>query len=225
MVAIFVAFMFVSLVLTDFGFEKWKIWRAARATRPSTSVMEFELEALLQVPEGVHLSGAHTWFRPDPAGGLEIGADPLITHAVGAVQRILLPQPGEQVTAGQPLFRLERNGRSISVPSSITGKVMSVNSRLQDQPGLLNADPYGSGWVCHVTPTAIGIVAPNMRFGEKAILWLESEFTRLHEFLSTQVSPEFALGATSQDGGLPAPGCLNELDKAAWIAFETEFLK
>ena len=66
---------------------------------------------------------------------------------------------------------------------------------------------------------------PNVRFGEKAIIWLESEFTRLREFLSTQLSPEFALGATSQDGGLPTSGCLTELDEAAWTAFETEFLK
>jgi glycine cleavage system H protein len=156
---------------------------------------------------------------------LEIGADPFITHAIGAVRRVVLPNPGDQVTAGQALFHLERNGRSITVPCTITGKVMAVNSRLQDQPGLLNSDPYGSGWICHVIPTAIGSVAPKVRFGEKAILWLQSEFARLGEFLSAQIPTEMPLGATSQDGGLPSSGCLEELDKAAWNAFETEFLK
>jgi hypothetical protein len=187
MVAILVAFMFVSLVLTDLAVVKWKAWRAAgtaRARELQSSVAAIAPETLWQVPEGVHLSGAHTWFRPDPAGG-----------------------------------------RSITVPCTITGKVMAVNSRLQDQPGLLNSDPYGSGWICHVIPTAIGSVAPKVRFGEKAILWLQSEFARLGEFLSAQIPTEMPLGATSQDGGLPSSGCLEELDKAAWNAFETEFLK
>jgi glycine cleavage system H protein len=225
MVAIFVAFMFVSLVLTDLGVQKWNAWQTARSTARAASNAVISSEALWQVPEGVHLSDVHTWFRPDPTGGLEIGADTLITHAIGVVRRIVLPNPGDQVTAGQPLFHLEQDGRSLTVPCTITGKVMAVNSRLQNQPALLNSDPYGSGWICRVTPTTVGAVTPNVRFGEKAIIWLESEFTRLREFLSVQITPEFALGATSQDGGLPASGCLGELDKAAWNAFEAEFLK
>jgi glycine cleavage system H protein len=225
MVAIFVALMFVGLVLTDLGVAKWRAWRAAQAGELATNAEAFRLEALWQVPEGVHLSSAHTWFRPDPAGGLQIGVDPLIPHAFGAVGRIVLPNPGDQVTTGQPLFRLEQDGRSITVPCTITGNVMAVNSHLQDQPGLLNSDPYGSGWICHVTPTSIGAMAPKVQFGEKAILWLESEFTRLGEFLSAQMPAEMPLGATSQDGGLPISGCLGALDHAAWGRFESEFLK
>jgi glycine cleavage system H protein len=225
MVALFVAFMFVSLVLTDLGVEKWKVWQAARATRPTDRAVAFGLGALWQVPEGVHLSTAHTWLRPDPAGGLELGADSFIAHAIGAVRQIVLPRPGDQVIAGQPLFRLVRDGRSITLPSTLTGKVAAVNSQLSDQPDRLISDPYRSGWVCRITPTSVGAVVPSTRFGENAIMWLESEFSRLREFLSAQVNPELALGLTSQDGGVPASGCLAELDKSAWKAFESEFLK
>jgi len=228
MVAIFVAFMFLSMVITDLGVQKWKARRAAGTARPwepQANLAAFAPEDLCQVPDGIHLSSAHTWLRPDPSGGLEIGADPFITHAVGAIRRVVLPNPGDQVTAGQTLFHLERNGRSIAVPSTITGKVMAVNSHLQDRPGLLSSDPYGSGWICLVIPTTIEAMTPRVRFGEKAILWMESEFARLGEFLSTHLPTDAPLGATSQDGGLPSSGCLAELDKAAWSAFETEFLR
>lgn len=224
MVAIFVAFMFLSLVITDLGVQKWNAWQAARATSRQASVALFADESLWQVPEGVHLSDVHTWFRPDPAGGLEIGADSLIAHALGSVARIVLPRPGDQVTSGQPLFSLEQDGRSVTVPSTISGKIVAVNTRLQDQPTLVNSDPYGRGWVCRVTPTTLEAVTPSVRFGEKAVIWMESEFNRLREFLSINMSPEFALGAVSQDGGLPISGCLAALDKTAWAAFEAEFL-
>lgn len=224
MVAIFVALMFVGLVLTDLGVDRWKAWQAARAVRPVESTAPAGWESLWQVPEGVHVSSTHTWFRPDPSGGLEMGADSLIAHAIGAVQQIVLPRPGDQVTAGQPLFRLLRDGHKISVPSTLSGQVAVVNSQLSDEPSLVNSDPYGRGWVCRITPTATGAVAPSTRFGETAILWLESEFSRLREFLFVQMDPELALGATSQDGGIPTSGCLAELDNGAWSAFEKEFL-
>jgi glycine cleavage system H protein len=224
MVAIFVAFIFVALILTDLGVQKFKAWQAARATLVPAGLAALKGEALWELPDGIHLSDAHTWFRPDPAGGLEIGADRFITHAVGAVRRIILPERGEHVTAGQPLFRIEHDSRSVTIPSTLTGKVVAVNGLLHEKPELLTFDPYGRGWVCQLAPTSVG-AAPAMRFGEKAIQWLESEFSRLREFLFAQASQEFALGATSQDGGYPASGCLGELDERAWSAFQTEFLK
>ena len=225
MVAVLVAFTFLGLVLTDFGVQKWNAWQASRSAVRATRRAAIAQEVLWDVPEGVHLSEVHTWFRPDPMGGLEVGVDNLIAHALGAVGRIVLPRPGEHVTAGQPLFRLEKNGSAITVPSTINGIVGSVNSTLQNAPTQINSDPYGKGWICRVIPTNIGAVTPPVRFGEKAILWLESEFSRLRDFLSVQMPPEFALGVTSQDGGLPIPGCLDHLPKTAWSEFEAEFLK
>jgi glycine cleavage system H protein len=227
MVAIFVAFMFVSLVLTDLMVAKWQAWRVAhpaRATSRTAEAMANGLDALCRVPEGVHLTDQHTWVRPDPSGGLEIGADALIGRAVGAVRRIILPKIGDQVAAGQPLFRLEHNGCGITVPSTITGRVMAVNSRLVDQPELLSSDPYGSGWICYLTPTQVQEPTSSLRFGEQAAEWLEKEFDRFQEFIFGQVSPDLALGVTIQDGGIPAAGCLGELGPTAWSAFETDFL-
>ncbi len=227
MVAIFVAFMFVSLVLTDLAVSKWQAWRVAqpaRATRRAAEAMGYGFEALCRLPEGVHLANQHTWVKPDPTGGLEMGADALIARAVGAVRRIILPKVGDQITAGQPLFRLEHHGRVVTIPSAMTGRVMAVNSRLAEEPELLSSDPYGSGWICYLNPTRVEKSAPRVRFGEQATMWLESEFVRFQEFIFAQISPDLALGVTSQDGGLPAMGCLIELGPAAWSDFEAKFL-
>jgi len=229
MVAIFVAFMFVSLVLIDLGVEKWKAWRAAHsalARRRAAAAMAVGLGELCQVPEGVHLASQHTWIKPDPTGGLEIGADPLLARAVGAVQRIILPKVGDQVIAGQPLFRLEHNGCAVTIPAALTGRVMSVNDHLIEHPELLSSDPYGTGWVCYLAPT--GGEEPGARgmwFGEPAAMWLEKEVMRFADFIFGQLPPDLALGATNLDGGIPAMGCLGELGPAAWRAFEASFLR
>ena len=227
MVAIFVAFMFVSLVLADLAVDKWRAWRAAHAastTHPAAAVVAPGLDALCQVPDGVHIAAQHTWVKADPKGGLEIGADALIARAVGTVRRIVLPKVGEQVTAGQPLFRLEHGGCAVTVPSVFTGRVTAVNGRLTEQPELLSSDPYVSGWICYMTPKTALKYQSSMRLGQQAALWLESEFARFRDFVSAQVMPDLALGLTSQDGGIPAVGCLRELGPRAWSAFEANFL-
>lgn len=223
MVAVMVALMFVGLILTDFAVQKYRVWRIARATGPVEDADSSALQGLWQLPEGLTLSNAHTWLRSSPGIGVEVGADAFVLHALGAVREVVLPRPGDQVSAGQALFRLVRDRRSITVPSAITGKVSAANTRLTNDPGLLKCDPYGRGWICRITPTATP-AEPNVRLGDKAALWLEDEFLRLREFLSGQVPTGLALGATSQDGGLPSSGCLAELNETGWTEFEKQFL-
>jgi glycine cleavage system H protein len=228
MVAIFVALMFVGLILIDLGIEKWRVWRVAHpstSTSPRAVVGDYGFDALFQVPDGIHLSSQHTWVKADPIGGLQIGVDALIARAVGAVGRIVLPKVGDVVTVGEPLARLENNGRAVNISSTLTGRVTAVNYRLAEKPELLTSDPYGRGWVCHLTPTRAEQSARGVRFGEQAAKWLEAEFVRFREFISAQASPDFAVGVTSQDGGLPSFGCLGELGPSAWSAFEANFLR
>ena len=225
MVAIFVAFMFVSLVLLDLSVEKWKAWRTSLSARDHVSQVASVPATPWQFPDGIRISPAHTWLKPESTGSIEVGADALITYAVGAVRRVILPKAGEQATEGQPLFRLEHNGSGITVRSSVTGQVTAVNNRLIEEPGLLSSDPYGSGWVCRVTPTHTKNGGSRMRLGKEAVMWLNDEFSRFREFILTQLSPDFALGTVSQDGGLPAVGCLGELSQETWSAFEEQFLR
>jgi glycine cleavage system H lipoate-binding protein len=220
----FVVLMFVFLVLVDLGLVKWRAWReVGRAQDARVPSAAAEIGDWRWLPEGVHLTAGHTWLKPDPTGGIEVGADAFLAHTLGAVDRIVLPKPGEEVHAGRPLFRMENQGRSVEVPAALDGRVVAINSRLEEHREWLSADPYQRGWLCYLS----GTPAREQHFasGPKAIRWLEGEFRRLREFLSLRVSPVLAVGLTGQDGGMPIAGCLSELDASAWAAFESEFLR
>jgi len=224
MVAIFVVLMFVCLVLIDLGLVKWHAWRASKKTQ--NAIVPAATTAMGEwcpLPEGVLLAGGHTWLKPDPTGGIEVGADAFLAHAFGVVDRIVLPKPGDEVRAGQPLFRLEAQGRSVAVPASFDGRVVAVNSRLPEHREWVRSDPYSKGWVCYLNGKPSD--AKRLPSGERAIRWLEGEFSRLREFLSLQLSPVSTVGLTAQDGGMPAAGCLRGLDAAGWEAFQAEFLQ
>ena len=215
MVALFVALMFIGFVLVDLVLQAVQARRAAVSTAADVP---------WNVPRGFYLSEGHTWFRPDSSVGLRVGADALVARALGAVEKVVLPKLGEPVKAGQPLFQLQYHGCELKIPSLITGHVAALNPGLGKRPELVAQDPYGSGWICAITPTQADGSSGGMRSGEKATAWLEQEFHRFREFLSLQVSPDPALSASYPDGGLPAVGSLTHLGRGGWRAFEAEFL-
>lgn len=149
----------------------------------------------------------------------------MIGRALGSVSRIRFPKVGDKVKEGEPLFRLELNDRSLAVPSPVTGRVTSVNPRLEKQPELVAQDPYGKGWVCSVVETSPAHENESRRLGARAAIWLEREAARFQEFLALQMAPDLALGVTSQDGGVPVVGVLAQFDSEVWKRFEQDFLR
>jgi glycine cleavage system H protein len=216
MVALFVALMFVGFVLVDLIVQGLEARRAAVSTPAGLP---------WNAPQGFYLSEGHSWSYPSSSAVVRVGADALIAHALGAVEKVVLPKLGELVRAGEPLFRLEYHGCELEILSSVTGRVMALNRGLGKRPELVAKDPYGSGWICAITPTEPNRASRGIRSGEKAAEWLEQEFHRFREFLSRQVSPDLALSVTYPDGGLPAVGSLTQLARGGWRAFEAEFLR
>jgi len=232
MVAIFVALMFVGLVLMDAVVQKIEAGRAPsvaplqvpRRIRPAPVTAQVG-SFPWAVPQGVYLSEGHAWFKSDPGGEVRVGADALVAHALGRLEKVVFPKTGDLVRRGQPLFYLVHEGEVLTVSSSVTGRVVDINPELQESPELVVRDPYGAGWVCRIVSAYLDDGSGKMRLADKAAFWLECEFDRFCEFVSAHVAPDLALGLTSADGGLPEIGALTHLNDTAWSAFEAEFLR
>jgi glycine cleavage system H protein len=61
-----------------------------------------------------------------------------------------LPQVGAQATAGETICVVESVKTASDIYSPVTGKVTAVNEALSSNPGLVNSDPYGEGWIFKV---------------------------------------------------------------------------
>ena len=231
MVAILIALMFVGFVVIDAALQKFDARRALSAAPRRLPMTTAPAIAIPQggsfpwaVPQGVYLSEGHAWFKPDASGEVRVGADALVAHALGGLEKVVFPKPGALVRKGQALFYLVHDGNVLTVSSSITGRVVDINTALRESPEVLARDPYGDGWVCRIVSAYLDDGSGRMRFADKAAFWLECEFDRFCEFVSGRVAPDLALGLTSLDGGLPQIGALTQLDDGAWSAFEAQFL-
>jgi glycine cleavage system H protein len=156
----------------------------------------------------------------DADGLVRIGVDDFLHTAMGHLDGIELPRPGDSVVAGSPAFSLMQGQRRADVPAPVSGVVAEVNPALADRPGLVKERPFGAGWVARVRPTALCEDLPRLHVAERASAWLKREVTRLREFVVAATADRVgALGHTMADGGEIYDGPLEWLDDAAWRAF------
>ena len=103
----------------------------------------------MRVPDGLRYSRDHLWVLVDGEQA-RIGITEHHQDALGEIVFAKLPEVGQSVSAGEPAAEVESSKSVSDVIAPISGSVVGVNERLADQPGLMNSDPYGSGWLYDV---------------------------------------------------------------------------
>jgi hypothetical protein len=109
-------------------------------------------------------------------------------------------------------------GRRFDLPAPLAGRVVARNEAALRDPGLMNRDPYGAGWLLEVRTPRWGSGARSLLRGAPARAWLG----RAEQALRRRVSPE--VGAVLQDGGVPVPGIARALSEENWEALARELL-
>jgi glycine cleavage system H protein len=104
-------------------------------------------------PEELRYTAAHEWVAaPNDDGIVRIGITSYAQEALGDVVFVSVHAVGSDVNAGETLGEVESTKSVSDVYAPLTGHVVARNERLDDQPELLNSDPYGDGWIAEVRP-------------------------------------------------------------------------
>jgi len=103
----------------------------------------------MRIPSDLRYSREHMWVLVDGEQA-RVGITDHHQDALGEVVFAKLPQVGDSIGAGQTVAEVESSKSVSDVYAPISGSVVGVNERLADSPGLLNTDPYGSGWLYDV---------------------------------------------------------------------------
>jgi glycine cleavage system H protein len=103
----------------------------------------------VNIPEGLRYTRQHEWVLIDGESA-RIGITDLAQDALGNIVHVQLPTIGQSVRSGTSVVEVESSKSVSDVYSPVSGSVVLVNESLAAQPGLVNADPYGSGWLYEV---------------------------------------------------------------------------
>ncbi|MEA2685953.1 MAG: glycine cleavage system protein [Actinomycetota bacterium] len=105
----------------------------------------------MEVPEDRRYTSDHEWALAEE-GRLRVGITDYAQDALGDVVFVQLPEVGAIFEADHSLSEVESTKSVSDVYAPVRGTVLEVNSDLSDNPGRLNDDPYGEGWICVMEP-------------------------------------------------------------------------
>ncbi len=78
---------------------------------------------------------------------MTVGITDYAQDSLGDVVYVDPPEVGATLTAGDPMGEVESTKSVSDLFAPVSGTVVQVNDDLADNPGRLNEDPYGEGWI------------------------------------------------------------------------------
>jgi glycine cleavage system H protein len=118
---------------------------------PARSQHTLPGDAVTDIPSDLRYSKDHLWARVDPDAILvRVGVTDFAQQSLGDVVDVTLPGLGETVKAGEPCGDIESTKSVNDLIAPVSGTVRTRNDELASSPELVNADPYGNGWMFEV---------------------------------------------------------------------------
>ncbi|MCU0621257.1 MAG: glycine cleavage system protein GcvH [Gemmatimonadales bacterium] len=110
------------------------------------------------VPEQLRYTAEHEYLAPADGGAVRIGITDYAQGELGDIVFVNLPKVGDRFEAHQAFGVVEAVKAVSDLYAPIAGEVVAVNGALDGDPGVVNRDPYGDGWMIALKPADQGAV-------------------------------------------------------------------
>lgn len=94
----------------------------------------------------------NVWARPEGDGSVTVGMTAYGCALAGEIVSCLPKQAGKVIERNKSLATVESGKWVGPVKAPVGGEIIAVNEELDADPGLMNRDPYGAGWVVRMMP-------------------------------------------------------------------------
>jgi glycine cleavage system H protein len=106
------------------------------------------------IPEGFHYTEEHEYVREAGSEGeYLVGITDYAQGELGDVVFVELPVPGDAFEKMEVFGTIEAVKAVSDLFSPVSGEVIAINEALEEDPALVNSDPYGEGWMIRLRLT------------------------------------------------------------------------
>jgi len=106
-----------------------------------------------QTPSELKYASSHEWARLEEDGTVTIGITDHAQEALGDVVFVELPDIGSTLAAAEEAGVVESVKAASDIYAPIGGEVIAINEQLEDEPEMVNSDPYNDGWFYKLQPS------------------------------------------------------------------------
>lgn len=129
------------------------------------------------IPDDLYYDKDHYWVRPE-GELLVMGMTDFAQKLAGKIVFVQLPEPGRTLEAGKRFAKVESGKWLGKINAPANGELADVNEELEGNPGLINEECYGQGWMYKIRPDNMADLA-NLIHGVEAIRsWMLEEIKK-----------------------------------------------
>lgn len=100
----------------------------------------------MNIPADLHYTKDHEWIRINGKKA-QVGITDFAQGELGDIVFVEIETVGNNLTQGSTFGTIEAVKTVSDLFIPVSGKVLSVNGKINDTPELINKDPYGEGWL------------------------------------------------------------------------------
>lgn len=105
------------------------------------------------LPQGLSFVASHEWIRNEGDGTVTIGVTDYAQEQLGDVVFVELPELGVELVSEDEFGVIESVKAASDLFAPVSGAIIAVNEQLEDDPELVNSDPYGEAWLLKIRLT------------------------------------------------------------------------
>lgn len=117
-----------------------------------------------EFPEDLYYTPEHFWARVEDSLVVQ-GATDFTQKMAGEIVYVELPKKGRKVEQGKPFASIQSGKWVGRIHAAVSGDIVEINEELEDEPTLINSDPYGAGWIVKIGPSDNAELGGLMRAG------------------------------------------------------------
>jgi glycine cleavage system H protein len=100
----------------------------------------------MNIPDDLLYTESHEWIRRE-GDNVRVGISDHAQSELTDVVYVELPKVDRQANAKEPIAVVESVKAASDIYAPVKGTVVEVNKALESDPGLINREPYGQGWI------------------------------------------------------------------------------
>lgn len=132
------------------------------------------------LPDDLYYEENHFWVKEE-GDILVMGMDDFAQTMAGEIVYVQLPDEGKKLKLGKKFAKMESGKWLGKVYAPVNGELVGVNEELETNPGLINEDCYGKGWIYKIKPADKGELANLLQDPEAIKKWLLADIEKYSE--------------------------------------------
>lgn len=109
---------------------------------------------MARIPDDLFYTEEHEYLKAtDEEGVFQVGVTDYAQGELGDIVFLELPSAGDTFSRMDTFGTIEAVKAVSDLYAPVTGEIIAANDALDDDPSLVNSDPYGAGWMVRIRIT------------------------------------------------------------------------